>query len=128
MWNDRAFQVENPKFDSNERYISYTNLNKLFIDNKYQGSMIDLHKELFFDDEIYICGVASDVCVRCSIDGFLKNDHRIFIIEDLTKGVSKEIKSVLENEFYDNFKKNSKLNLINSNEIISPLNNVSLAA
>ncbi|MDR0483878.1 MAG: isochorismatase family protein [Alphaproteobacteria bacterium] len=49
--------------------------------------------------EVYIMGVASDYCVKYAIDGYLKKGFDVFIIQDLTCGIEKDIIDVIQGEY-----------------------------
>lgn len=49
--------------------------------------------------EIYIMGVASDFCVKYAIDGYIKRGFDVFVIQDLTLGIKKEIIDVLKEDY-----------------------------
>lgn len=49
--------------------------------------------------EIYIIGVASDFCVKYAIDGYIKRGYDVFVIQDLTQGIKKEIIDVLKEDY-----------------------------
>lgn len=93
MWNAKVFPSPTILNDK-ERWDAQKNLNKIKKDT-YEFSMDEFYQKYMTEDRIYICGVASDVCVRCAIEGFQKRENRIFILDDLTKGIEKEIEEVL---------------------------------
>lgn len=54
----------------------------------------ELHEDDFFSGEVYICGVALDICVKACIDGLLNtgwvSPEKIFLITDATKGLGND--------------------------------------
>jgi nicotinamidase/pyrazinamidase len=50
--------------------------------------------------DVYIIGVASDYCNRYALNGYLKLGYKVFIIEELTKGILKETSDVIAEDFY----------------------------
>ncbi len=102
-----------------ERLKMHHTLNKVFVKSnagmtKMFNSMGDFVLNNFeVDDEIFICGVKSDWCVKYAIDGFLKRNFNVNVIRDLTRGGRREIDEVLKDKFYLNFKINNKLTILN---------------
>ena len=45
---------------------------------------------------VVLCGVASDVCNKAALLGWLKKDVEITILEDLTRGIFKQTADVLK--------------------------------
>lgn len=62
------------------------------------------------DTMIYLFGVASDICVKMAIAGYLNRGYNVNVIGDLCKGLNKEIDQVVA-EF-----NNKKLNLITTKD------------
>ena len=62
---------------------------------------------------IYLIGVASDYCNKYAIDGFLKNNYPICIIEELTKGIHANIATVIHQFYQEHI-------IFNQLKVISP--------
>ncbi|WP_319580694.1 isochorismatase family protein [uncultured Methanospirillum sp.] len=55
------------------------------------------------DIEVSMIGVASDYCIRFAMEGWLAIDAHVTIINDLTKGIEKEITEVVSEEKYRHY-------------------------
>ena len=73
--------------------------------------------------DVYVAGVASDICNRCAMEGFLERGHRVFVIEDLTKGIFKETNEVVNEPLYEKYVRNNQLNVISREEFFDKLDN-----
>jgi len=47
------------------------------------------------DTTVYLMGVASDICNRFAIKGYLERGANVVVIEDLTKGLAKQTPEVI---------------------------------
>lgn len=98
--------------------IEYEKVNKILSSTFLFGSSNSIGKKEFFkrynskEYAVYICGVAADYCVKYAIDGFLKNNYKVFILEDLIRGIFCEIDQVIKKAKYSSFLLNNKLNII----------------
>lgn len=72
----------------------------------------------FENTNVYLCGVLSEVCVKEALSGFLKQGACVYIIEDLCQGLNAQIKEVCHESFYQKFKKEKKLHIITSEELL----------
>jgi nicotinate phosphoribosyltransferase len=51
--------------------------------------------ELIFPDKVFIYGVVTEYCVKEAVEGLVKNDFRVVIVEDAIKEISKKEKERL---------------------------------
>ena len=61
---------------------------------------------------VYLCGVLSDICVQQAMNGLLKKGAHVTVIEDLCLGKDKQIKDILQDDVYVPFIKQGKLKMI----------------
>lgn len=84
----------------------------------------DKLKPEFLDNpqDVYLVGVASDICNRAATDGWLARGAKVTIIEDLTRGIFKETKDVAAEPQYEEAIKNGKLQVITMKQFFNELN------
>jgi nicotinamidase/pyrazinamidase len=70
--------------------------------------------------EVTMIGVASDYCIRYAMEGWLVRGARVTIIQDLTKGIEKEIQEVLDEDQYCAFS-TDRLRSISSKECMKEI-------
>ena len=66
--------------------------------------------------DVYLCGVLSDICVVQAMNGALKKGANVIVIEDLCKGLNREITNILQDEVYKPFIDNGKLKSITTKQ------------
>ncbi len=82
MWEEPGlFLVDQDKQDRYDR-------DQFFADCKVHGV-----------DTVEIWGVASDFCVLWAVQGFVKHGFKVNIVEHLTAGIERDMKTVVETEF-----------------------------
>lgn len=63
-------------------------------DEGFPEQLNALYEDSFFSGEVYVCGVALDICVKACIDGLLNtgwvSPEKIFLITDATKGIGND--------------------------------------
>ncbi len=69
--------------------------------------------DLFFPEEVYVFGVATDYCVKEAVEGLLKRNFSVFIVEDAVKEISQKEKKRLFS-----FWKNRGVRFIKTNRLI----------
>ena len=72
--------------------------------------------ENFRDDNVYICGVLSDVCVQQAMNGFLKRGANVILFNDLCQGINYQISDILADEKYRSYVESGKLRCITSSQ------------
>lgn len=48
------------------------------------------------DTEVYVMGVASDFCVKYAIIGYLQHGYQVRVLQDLCRGINKQIDEVVQ--------------------------------
>ena len=76
--------------------------------NRYEAS----------NSTVYLIGVASDYCNKYAIDGFLKNNYSVCIIEELTKGINADTKTVTH-QFYQKYLTSCQLKVIDTKNLFT---------
>lgn len=66
--------------------------------------------------DVYLCGVLSDICVVQALNGALKKGANVIVIEDLCKGLNREITDILQDEVYKPFINEGKLKTITTKQ------------
>jgi nicotinamidase-related amidase len=81
--------------------------------NIWEQNASDLEKELnkYLKPEIYIMGVAADFCVRDAIAGFLARGYNVKVLENLTRGIARQMHQVAREDFA-NYLKTKQLELV----------------
>lgn len=74
--------------------------------------------------DVTIIGVASDICNKAAMEGWLERGAKVTIIDDLTRGIFKETKEVVADDKYAQYRKAGKLRVINSLQFFREINNV----
>ena len=96
-----------PELNVTKMYKSTTNIwNEM---RQYRDLASDWH-----DKGVYLCGVLSDVCVQQAMNGLLKKNANVIILEDLCQGANRQIGDILQDEVYKPFIESGKLKSINS--------------
>lgn len=52
-------------------------------------------------DQVIVIGVAADYCVRWAIEGLVERGFRVCVPEDLTRGIQRQIREVVADDFSD---------------------------
>ncbi len=65
----------------------------------------------------YVMGVASDVCVKHAVDGFLSRGYQTVIFTDMCRGLNSEIENVARNN-WGKYLASRQLKLMTTNEFI----------
>ena len=61
------------------------------------------------DKNVYLCGVLSDVCVQQALNGLLKRDANVIILDDLCQGLNQQISDIIAQDCYQPFIESGKL-------------------
>lgn len=94
------------------RKVAYENLFH-FVDNPHDPEMRIAREDFFTSHisdfrkvslEVTIIGVASDICNRFAMEGWLALGAKVTIISDLTKGIQKETSEILNEKQYEQYK------------------------
>lgn len=96
-----------PSLDVVKMYKSTTNI---WNESKAYN---DLAEE-WYDKDVYLCGVLSDICVKQAMNGLLKKGANVIVIDDLCMGLNQQISDILQEEIYQPFIKTGKLKNITS--------------
>ncbi len=118
MWDNEIDKNNSLGLDF-KNYTAYKNLYKVMnLKEDVIWETVDDFLSSWSDKkvEIYIMGVASDFCVKYAIDGYIERGFSVCIIQDLTKGIGKEILDVLK-ENYSDHPNLLKIKLIKANNI-----------
>ena len=101
------------------------------MDNLYEPTVM-IPRDTFFqmisqegdpaNIEVTLIGVASDYCNRYAMEGWLEKGARVTIIEDLTKGITKETEQVLGEKEYRKYLGN-RLRAVTSTDYLMELLN-----
>lgn len=70
----------------------------------------------WYDKNVYLCGVLSDVCVQQAMDGLLKRGANVIILEDLCKGLNLQVSDILAQNCYQPFIQSGKLKCMTSTQ------------
>ncbi len=101
-------------------HIAYQNLFKIMAYHNSKVLYDDVHKFLeFYKDkklEIYVIGVAADFCLKYAVEGYLQKGYTVYIIQDLTAGINKNILEVITEDMKNSLYL-SNLKIINSANI-----------
>ena len=71
---------------------------------------------------VTIIGVASDICNKAALDGWLKQGVRVTIIDDLTRGIFEQTKEVIAQPKYQVARRTGMLNITTSTDFLKKLN------
>ncbi len=123
MLNENQYKKLLSNDNTRDRILCNESLNQLFsFDSKFEeknclGYLDDFYRRHFIykdrQPEIYICGAASDFCVKCAVDGFIKVSDKVRIIDDLTRGINLQ-----NNDLYNDKKYAGRVKIIQSNWIM----------
>lgn len=96
-----------PELDVLRMYKSTTNMwNEI---KNYQ-----ILSDNWSDKNVYVCGVLSDVCVQQAMNGLLKRDANVIILDDLCQGLNLQISDILSQDCYQPFIDSGKLKCMTS--------------
>jgi len=96
-----------PSLDVVKMYKSTTNI---WNESKAYN---DLAEE-WYDKDVYLCRVLSDICVKQAMNGLLKKGANVIVLDDLCMGLNQQISDILQEEIYQPFIKTGKLKNITS--------------
>lgn len=92
----------------------YTTIKKHVFD-VWQNNAGDMDKALHGfhskNTDVYLFGVASDFCVRDAIIGYLQRGYDVHVIENLCRGINKQIPEVITEDCFAKYRKNNQLRL-----------------
>lgn len=101
-----------------ELTVKYTQPNTIIKKNFFdiwQANAADMDQALhgFTPDntDVYLFGVASDFCVRYALDGYLQRGYDVHVIENLCRGIEKQITDVVHEDSYKKYIRNNQLQL-----------------
>ena len=106
-WGWQQAALFKPSLNVVKMYKSTTNI----------WNEVKVYKDLaeeWYDKDVYLCGVLSDICVKQAMNGFLKKGANVIIIDDLCMGLNQQISDILKEEPYHPFIKTGKLKNITS--------------
>ena len=66
------------------------------------------------DKNVYLCGVLSDVCVQQAMNGLLKRNANVILLDDLCQGINMQISDILTQDCYQPFIESEKLRCMTS--------------
>ncbi|MCX6693660.1 MAG: isochorismatase family protein [Methanomicrobiales archaeon] len=109
MWSDKRAKVT---CNDPVRQTAYDHLFCILTDPRRPSGMVafdDFLKKFLtgqtpVETDVTLIGVASDYCNRFSMEGWLRRGARVTIIQDLTKGISKETPQILAEDKYHQYK------------------------
>jgi len=125
MWSKNG--LKNIVVRDEKRKVAYDNLFH-FVDNPHDPT-IRIARDDFFTSyiqdfqkeslDVTVIGVASDICNRYAMEGWLSLGAKVTIIDDLTKGIQKETAEILNEKKYDQY--NGRLRSVTSNQYLQEL-------
>lgn len=66
------------------------------------------------DKDVYLCGVLSDICVQQAMDGFLRRNAKVTVIDDLCQGLNRQIPEIVNTPRYEKLVEQGRLRHISS--------------
>ena len=94
--------------------IPLTNLYKSTTNIWNEENNYTLLQQNWRDKDIYLCGLLSDVCVREAMDGFLNRGAKGRLLEDLRKGVQRQLPEIVAEPQYAEFLTGRQLHMMTS--------------
>lgn len=73
--------------------------------------------------EVVLIGVASDICNRAAMEGWLKNGASVIILEDLTRGIFKQTPQIIAEPSYATAVASGQLKMMNSRSFLQNIQN-----
>ena len=114
-------EQDDPGTLKGEELEAHNNLNRVRVNGKLEGNLETFYQEHIGKDAvIHVMGVASDVCNEAAVRGFLERGNKVVIIEDLTKGITKETPEVLKNPFYEKYIKSGHIRVTTAEYAFNP--------
>lgn len=107
-----------PRFTDNFNSKAYKNL---FTTSKWSGKLPVVKRDDFMkksgigrDTEVVMMGVASDYCVKDAILGYLKRGARVTVLSDMVRGISADIKDVVQTDELKAYTRTGQLRVMSS--------------
>ena len=72
-------------------------------------------------EEVVLCGIASDICNKAALLGWVKRDIPVTILTDLTRGIKKETKEVLKEEPFKSAVLKGKIKTLTSHAFLKQI-------
>lgn len=80
------------------------------------------HRYTSSKQDVVLIGVASDICNKAALDGWLQKKARVTIIDDLTRGIFKQTNEVVAEPQYQQALKTGQLRIIKASQFFNEIN------
>ncbi len=87
----------------------------------WEGTIDTVRADIANTKEVVLFGVASDICNRAAVAGWLKRGANITILEDLTRGIFKETREVVQEEPFKRAIQKGQLKLLTSQAFLKQI-------
>ncbi len=90
----------------------------------WAGSIDGIYEPIIQEtDEVVLCGVASDICNKAALLGWVKRDIPVTILTDLTRGILKQTEEVLKEEPFKYAVQKGKIKTITAKSFLKQFQN-----
>ncbi len=89
----------------------------------WEGTIDTVRADIAQTKEVVLFGVASDICNRAALKGWLERGASVTILEDLTRGIVKQTHEVVQEEPFRQAIQRGQLKLLTSHAFLKQIQN-----